>query len=217
MIQKSTLDFLKGIKKNNNRDWFNRNKHLYEYARNDFEAFIGELINKISTFDKSVESLSPRDCMFRIYKDTRFSKDKTPYKTNMGAAINEGGRKVPMPGYYFHLEPGGCFLAGGLHMPLPDVLLRVRNVIAKDKGEFRRILNNKEFKKYWGLWENKLKTAPKGFPKDHTDIELLKYKSFVAVHEFDDKLVLTPRILDYSAKAFKTLKPMIDYLGRAVK
>jgi uncharacterized protein (TIGR02453 family) len=217
MIQKSTLDFLRALKKNNNRNWFNKNKHLYEDARHDFEMFIGTLIQKISSFDKSVEFLQPKDCMFRIYRDVRFSKNKLPYKTNMGAAINQGGRKMPIPGYYFHLEPGGCFLAGGLYMPAPDVLLAVRNAIAGSKGVFRRIINNGEFKKYWGLWENKLKTAPKGFPKDHPDIELLKYKSFVADSEFEDKLALTPKILDYSANAFKALKPMMDFLSSAVK
>jgi uncharacterized protein (TIGR02453 family) len=217
MLQKSTLNFLKALKRNNNRDWFNKNKNLYEDARKDFEIFINGLIHRISDFDPTLMGLQAKDCMFRIYKDVRFSKDKSPYKTNMGAAINEGGKKMPVPGYYFHLQSKECFLAGGLHMPAPDKLLAVRKAIASSKGEFRRILNAKEFKKYWSLWENKLKTAPKGFPKDHTDIEYLKFKSFVAVHEFSEELVLSPKIVDYSAKAFRAMKPFNDFLKDAVQ
>lgn len=217
MIQKSTLNFLKALKKNNNRDWFAKNKHLYEDAKNDFENFVGELIEKISDFDPTVIGLQPKECTFRIYKDIRFSKDKTPYKTNMGAAINEGGRKMPLPGYYFHLQPGGCFLAGGLYLPTGDKLLAVRNAIVRTKGELQKILNSKDFKKYWKLWEDKLKTAPKGFPKDHPDVELLKFKSFIAVHEIGDEIALSSKAIDYSAKAFKTVKPLLDFLGEAVR
>lgn len=217
MIHKSTLNFLKALKKNNNRDWFAKNKHLYEDAKNDFENFVGELIEKITDFDPTVLGLQPKDCTFRIYKDIRFSKDKTPYKTNMGAAINEGGRKMPIPGYYFHLQPGECFLAGGLYMPSADKLLAVRKLIAKNGGELKKILNSKEFKKYWKLWEDKLKTAPKGFPKDHPNVELLKFKSLIAVHEIGDEIALSPKATDYSVKAFKVLKPLIDFLNEAVR
>lgn len=217
MIEKSTLNFLKALKKNNNRDWFAKNKHRYEDARKNFEVFTDELIHRISDFDPTLMGLQAKDCMFRIYKDIRFSKDKTPYKTNMGAAINEGGRKMPIPGYYFHAEPGGCFLAGGLYMPSADKLLAVRKAIAETKGEFRKIINQKEFKKSWHLWEDKLKTAPKGFPKDHPEVELLKFKSLIAVHEISDELVLSAKAIDYSVKAFKSLKPMIDFLNEAVR
>jgi uncharacterized protein (TIGR02453 family) len=217
MLKKSTLNFLKALKKNNNRDWFNENKHLYEDARKDFEIFIDELIQRITDFDPTLMGLQPKDCMFRIYKDVRFSKDKLPYKTNMGAAINEGGRKMPIPGYYFHLQPKGCFLAGGLYMPTPDKLLAVRKAIADSKGGFRKILNAKDYKKNWELWEDKLKTAPKGFPKDHPDLELLKFKSFIAFHNVSDETVLSPKAIDYSVKMFKTLKPLIDFLKDAIQ
>lgn len=215
MIQKSTLRFLRLLKRNNNREWFNKNKHLYEDAKKDFEIFVDSLIHRLSDFDPTLIGLQAKDCTFRIYKDIRFSKDKTPYKTNMGAAINEGGRKMPIPGYYFHLQPGDCFLAGGLYMPTPDRLLSVRKSIATSKGKFRRILNSKDYKKYWQLWEDKLKTAPKGFPKDHPDVDLLKYKSFIAFHNISDELVLSPKLMDYSIKAFKTIKPLIEFLKEA--
>ncbi len=214
MLKKSTLNFLKQLKQNNNRDWFNEHKHLYEDAKNDYESFIEDLIQSISKFDKSVEGLEPRLCTFRIYKDIRFSKDKSPYKTFMGAAINEGGRKNPIAGYYFHLSPGEYFLAGGLYLPAPDKLLAVRNKIVRTKGEFRKIVNGKEFKKYYsGLWEDKLKTAPKGFPKDHPDLEYLKYKSFLVEHKITEKQVLSKDIINYISKAFKVMKPMIDFLN----
>jgi len=215
MIQKSTLRFLRLLKRNNNREWFNKNKHLYEDAKKDFEIFVDSLIHRLSDFDPTLIGLQAKDCTFRIYKDIRFSKDKTPYKTNMGAAINEGGRKMPIPGYYFHLQPGDCFLAGGLYMPTPDRLLSVRKSIATSKGKFRRILNSKDYKKYWQLWEDKLKTAPKGFPKDHPDVDLLKYKSFIAFHNISDELVLSPKLMDCSIKAFKTIKPLIEFLKEA--
>ncbi len=218
MIQKSTYNFLKALKKNNNRDWFNKNKQLYEDARKDFEIFLDELIHRITDFDPTLIGLQPKDCMFRIYKDVRFSKDKTPYKTNMGAAINEGGRKMPIPGYYFHLEPGGCFLAGGLYMPTPDKLFAVRNAIVSRKGEFRKIFNSKVFKKnVKELWKDTLKTAPKGFPKDHPDIEYLKYKSFISYQDMSDEQALSPKCLSYSVKVFKAMKPLIDFLNVAVR
>jgi uncharacterized protein (TIGR02453 family) len=215
MIQKSTLRFLKSLKRNNNREWFNKNKHLYEDAKKDFEIFVDALIHRLSDFDPTLIGLQAKDCTFRIYKDIRFSKDKTPYKTNMGAAINEGGRKMPIPGYYFHLQPGECFLAGGLYMPTPDRLLAVRKAVASSGRKFRRILNSKDYKKYWELWEDKLKTAPKGFPKNHPDVDLLKYKSFIAFHNISDELVLSSKLMDYSIKAFKTLKPLIEFLKEA--
>jgi uncharacterized protein (TIGR02453 family) len=218
MLQKSTLNFLKALKRHNNREWFNKNKQLYEDAKKDFEIFIDELIRRISDFDPTLMGLQAKECMFRIYKDVRFSKDKTPYKTNMGAAINEGGRKMPIPGYYFHLQPGGCFLAGGLYLPTADKLLAVRKAIVSRKGEFRKIVESKDFKKNVNeLWKDTLKTAPKGFPKDHPDVEYLKYKSFIAYKNFNDELALSSKCLSYSVKVFKAMKPLIDFLYEATQ
>jgi uncharacterized protein (TIGR02453 family) len=218
MLQKSTLNFLKALKRHNNRDWFNKNKQLYEDARKDFEIFIDELIHRMCDFDPTLMGLQAKECMFRIYKDVRFSKDKTPYKINMGAAINEGGRKMPLPGYYFQIQPGDCFLAGGLFMPAPDKLLSVRNAIVSRKGEFRKIIESKDFKKNADeLWKDTLKTAPKGFPKDHPDIEYLKYKSFIAYKNISDELALSSKCLSYSVKVFKAMKPLIDFLHEAAQ
>ena len=218
MLHKSTLDFLKKLKKNNNRDWFNANKKLYEDAKYDFEVFLFELIQAIAEFDEDVSGLEPKDCMFRIYKDVRFSKDKSPYKTNMGASINKGGRKAPNAGYYVHISPGECFLASGLYMPMPDKLLAVREKIAGNPAKFKAIINMPDFKKYFKkLWMgDALKTAPKGFPKDHELAEYLKLKSFIADHPVKEERVLTKNYVQYSSKILKAVKPLNDFLNDAI-
>lgn len=218
MLHKSTIDFLRKLKRNNNRDWFNKNKKLYEDAKYDFEVFVFELIQKISEYDESISGLEPKDCLFRIYKDVRFSKDKLPYKTNLGASINKGGRKAPSAGYYVHIDPEECFLASGLYMPMPDKLLEVRTKIADDYGSFRKIVDNKDFKKNFGsLWRgDSLKTAPKGFEKDHPAAEYLKLKSFIADHAVNEKRALSKNYTDYAARILKAVKPLNDFLNKAM-
>lgn len=215
MLHKSTIDFLKKLKKNNNRDWFNANKKLYEDARYDFEIFVFELIQKIAEFDESASGLEPKNCIFRIYKDVRFSKDKSPYKTNMGAFICKGGRKNNAAGYYIHLSPGECFLAGGLYMPMPDKLLDVRTRVASNYKAFVKIVQDKEFKKYYGeLWQgDKLKTSPKGFDKEHPAMEYLKLKSFIGDHITNEEKALGKNYLDYCAKVFKAAKSLNAFLN----
>ncbi|MGH2574523.1 MAG: DUF2461 domain-containing protein [Ignavibacteria bacterium] len=215
MLHKSTLDFLRHLKKYNNREWFKRNKSLYEDARKDFEFFAGELIQKISEFDESVSGLQPDDSIFRIYRDIRFSKDKSPYKINLACDISSGGKKHKNAGYYFHLQPGNnSFLAGGLYMPEPEKLMAVRKKILSSTPAFKGIINSRTFKKNFGkLWDgDKLKTAPKGFSKDHPDSDLLKYKSYIVSHELSDKQVLSSNAADYSARIFKSMISMNDFL-----
>jgi len=218
MIHKSTIDFLKKLKKNNNRDWFNKNKKLYEDARYDFEVFVFDLIQKIAEYDESISGLEPKDCMFRIYKDVRFSKDKLPYKTNFGASINKGGRKMPTAGYYVHIDPAEYFLGSGLYMPMPDKLLEVRTKIANDLKGFRKIIEQKDFKKYYGkLWSgDSLKTAPKGFDKEHPAAEYLKLKSFIAGHNVKEEKVLSKNFDGYAAKVLIASKPLNDFLNKAI-
>ena len=214
MLQKSTLDFLKKLKKNNNREWFNTNKQLYEDARFDFEKFAGDLIDVITKFDESLMGLDPKDCMFRIYRDVRFSKNKAPYKTNFGAVLYKGGKNSPYAGYYFHLSPGECFYAGGMYMPTPEQLKSLRQGLYEKFSEFKKIIENKEFKKYFKSIEgDKLKTVPRGFPKDHPSSEYLKFKGYIAYHEVADDKVMSKSILDYSSKVYKAMKPFIDYLN----
>ena len=218
MLKKSTIAFLKKLKKNNNRDWFNKNKHLYEDAKYDFEIFVLDLIQKISDFDETISGLEPKNCTFRIYKDVRFSKDKSPYKTYMGASINIGGRKAPTAGYYVHVDPNEYFIAGGVYNPMPDKLLAVRNAIYKDLKGFKKIIDNKEFKKYFKeIWGgDKLKTAPKGFDKEHPSIEYLKFKSYLVWHNTNETKVLSKNYTDFTSKVFKQMKPFIDFLNKAM-
>ena len=129
MLQPATLTFLKGLKKNNNKPWFDANRKKYEASKADFISFVDNTISAITKFDPAVSSLKAKDCIFRINRDIRFSKDKSPYKSNMGAYINPGGKKINTPGYYFHCEPGQSFAAGGLYIPEPGVLAKIRQEI----------------------------------------------------------------------------------------
>ena len=219
MLHKSTLDFLKKLKKNNNRDWFNANKKLYEDARYDFEVCVFDMIQKISEFDETVSGIEPKDCLFRIYRDVRFSKDKKPYKQNMAAAIQLNGRKSSKAGYYFHIEPGSNILAGGIYMPMPDKLLALRNHIAANYKEYNKIITSGIFKKEFkevSPEEDRLKTIPKGFEKDHPAAEHLKNKSFIVIKMQSDADVLSKNYVTNSAKIFKAMKPFNDFLNRAL-
>lgn len=219
MLKKSTLDFLKKLKKNNNREWFNANKHMYEDARYDFEVFIFNLIQKISDYDESVSGLNPGDCIFRIYRDVRFSKNKAPYKLNFAAAIQFRGRKSSKSGYYIHIQPGENMLASGIYMPMPDKLNAVRNLIASKYREYEKIISAKDFKNQYGeVWggDDKLKSVPKGFEKDHPAAEHLRNKSFIVFKMIPDEKVLAKNYTDYAAKLFKITKPFNDFLNRAL-
>lgn len=215
-----SLAFLKKLKSNNNRDWFEKNKNHYLLAKEEFEGFIDELIKGLRKLDPEISpELKAKDCVFRIYKDVRFSKDKSPYKTNMGASINPGGKKSLVAGYYFHLEPGGSFLAGGVYMPEPAMLQAIRQEIDYNPEPLNKILKSAAFKKYFkGLDEDdKLKTMPKGFEKEHPQAELLKNKHFVMSHFFSDKDVLDKKLVQETLAGFKAMLPLLLYLRAATK
>lgn len=218
-INKSTLTFLKNLKKNNNRDWFNENKSKYEEARTNFEELISELVNQIAKFDPPVGNVNPRKAIFRIYRDTRFSKDKTPYKINLGAHLSPHAAQLhDRAGYYIHIEPGKSFLAGGAYLPPSDWLNAIRYEINRNSKEFKKIINGKTFRTYFGELEGeKLKTAPKDYPIDHPEIELLKFKSFLAVHKLTDKEVLSPKFINHTVKLFKALNPFDNFLNAAAE
>lgn len=213
-----TLKFLAKLKKNNDRDWFNANKKEYEAAREEFEGVVGKLIAGIAAFDPSVIGTQPKDCLFRIYRDVRFSKDKSPYKTAFGAYIAPGGRKSMEPGYYLHGEPGACFLAGGMHMPQPADLLAVRSAIAAEPKALEKIENAATFKKYFkGIdAHDSLKTAPKGFDPDHPAIRYLRLKGYTVSHEIrKDADVKDAKFPAYAVRVFKAMKPLVDFLREA--
>jgi uncharacterized protein (TIGR02453 family) len=215
---KKTLAFLKDLKSNNNKEWFDKHKNLYLEAKEEFETDVDELIKEIRRFDKKISpDLKGKDCAFRIYKDVRFSKDKTPYKTNFGASISPGGKKSVEAGYYIHLEPGGSFLAGGVWMPEPPMLNAIRQEIDYNPQAFLKILKSASFKKYFkGLdEEDKLKTAPKGFEKDHPQIELLKNKHFIVSSQIAEKSLSDKNFVTAVASGFKAMYPLIQYLREA--
>jgi uncharacterized protein (TIGR02453 family) len=218
MLAKETLDFLKKLDKNNNRDWFNANKDAFVKANDNVIAIAGELIGRISKFDPDIGSLDPKSCVFRIYRDVRFAKDKSPYKTNLGAFIAPGGRKTMSPGYYFHIQPGMFFAAAGKHMPDVSELLKLRNAVAKNTKEFLKIVNAKSFKARFGdLDGERLTKPPKGFPADHEAIEYLKLKSFTVSEEFDAKEALSADYVKKLADSFKAAYSLNEFLRKALK
>jgi uncharacterized protein (TIGR02453 family) len=215
-IKKSTLDFLNGLKHNNYREWFQANQAEYKDAKSNVESFVQDLLNEIVTFDPILKGLEVKNCFFRINRDIRFSNDKSPYKTNFGAFIVKGGKKNgdKFAGYYFHLEPGGSMIAGGAYVPPSPWLNAIREKISEETDEFLSIINDKNFKKYFGTIEGeRLKTAPKGYPSDHPHIELLKLKSFLAMKEVPDTMVLAPDYFTYVVEGFRTMKPLNDFLS----
>ena len=210
--------FLKSVAKNNNREWFEKNKPVYLEAKSSFEDFLETLHKELVKIDESLGSLNPRKQGFRIYRDVRFSKDKRPYKTNMGAGFSRNGKMEQEPGYYIHIEPGKSFIAGGMYMPNPENLAKIRQEIDYNAAKFLKILNRKEFKKYFdGLsdWD-RVKTSPKGYSKDHPHIDLLKNKSFTVSCAFTDAEVNDKNFVKKVAVICKSIKQLNDYLKEAV-
>lgn len=218
MINNSTFTFLKILKKNNNKEWFDKNKDKYLAAKDNVSDVVESILTELVKFEKKFAGLTPKDCIFRIYRDVRFAKDKIPYKTNMGASINVGGKKAQNAGYYLHIEPGGSFLAGGVWMPPGDQLKKIRQEIDYNGKNLKKILAEKNFKKYFGSLspEYKLKTTPKGYDKDHPDIELLRFNSFIVWHKYSDAQVGKKTFTKEIAKGARIMKPFLDFLNEGL-
>lgn len=218
MIAKETFTFLSELKENNNRDWFLANKKAYEAAKENFIAYVGALITEVAKFDPSVAGLNPKKCLFRINRDVRFSKDKSPYKINLSAVLGSEGKNTPGPCYYLHLQPGSCFAAGGYWMPNPEHLKAIRQEIDYQSEAFRKLVEAPAFKENFGSFneEDKLKTAPKEYSKDHPDIEFLKLKSFTVSRKLPDKLFAGQDGVKEVAKTFEALLPIKTFLEAAV-
>jgi uncharacterized protein (TIGR02453 family) len=218
MVSKTILDFLKALKENNNREWFNDNRALYDSAKADFESFITVLINELSLLDKEVADLRAKDCIFRIFRDVRFAKDKSPYKPNFGAYISRGGKKLNFAGYYFHIEPGDCFVSGGVYMPSPAVLKAIRYEIFHRTDEFKAILNAPSFKKqFGGLWGEQSKITPRDFPKDFPDASLLRYKHYIAIKALTDKQLMSATLLKSAMEAYTAVIPFNRFLNNVIE
>jgi uncharacterized protein (TIGR02453 family) len=218
-MKKQILDFLAELTDNNNREWFNQHKKQYDEAKAEVESFVNSIIPEIAKFDESIKYVLARDCMFRIFRDVRFSKDKSPYKINMGAWISAAGRKSSGPGYYLHLQPGESFLAAGVYMPEPNQLKKIRNEIYYNVAEFKSILSVKKLKKYCaGLSEiDKVKMAPRDFPKDFPEIDLLKHKHYILSHPIRDEIIASDHFQEVALLAFKTMHPFNLFLSRALE
>jgi uncharacterized protein (TIGR02453 family) len=214
-IQKPTLAFLSDLRKNNDKEWFNNNRSRYNEARANFELFVQMVIDEIIKFDPILKGLEAKSCTYRINRDIRFSNDKTIYKTHLGAFIVKGGKKNgdKFAGYYVHVEPGNkSMIAGGAYLPPMPWLSAIRNKIDEQGNKFIRILNDKDFKKYFGEIEGeKLKSAPKGFSRDHPYIDLLRMKSFLAARIISDKEIISGGCFDLIIKASRAMKPLNDF------
>lgn len=221
MLQASTIKFLKDLKKNNSKEWFDKNRKAYEVAKADFLLLVENVLKELSKKDASIAHLQAKDCVFRINRDVRFSKDKSPYKTNMGMSIAPKGKKGISAGYYFHVEPGGCFMGGGLYQPMPDDLKKVRQEIDYSYDEFSKIVSSKKFKSvYDGLSMDeglKLSRPPKGYDENNPAIEFLKLKSFIAMTNVADKDLMDKNLTKKIVTSFEALQPMINFLNRALE
>lgn len=212
------LDFLIKLQINNNRNWFTANKEAYEKAKAEFEQFITLMIPRLEALDESITGTKAKECIFRIFRDVRFSKNKEPYKTNFGAFIGPNGRKTSQAGYYIHLEPDTSFLGGGVYMPEAQNLKEIRTAIFKNPVEFKEILDNKNFKSYFPeLYGEKLKRAPKDFSKDFPEIELLKNKHYVVSHNVANSFWTSPDLIENTMAIFKTQYAFNNFLNQALQ
>lgn len=219
-LHPGTLSFLNSLKKNNNKPWFDRHKHEFDEIRNDFILFIVELIKELNKIDRTIGELDAAKCIYRIYRDLRFSKNKTPYKVHLAANIQRGGRKSKFAGYYIHIEPGGnSYFGGGVWHPETDELKKIRQEIDYDFEEYKKIVNKRMFVKMFNEpYDDKLKTIPPSYTEDNPAIEYLKYKSFIyGVDYLSDKTVTSPGFLKETLKMAKELSPYILYLNRAIE
>lgn len=213
-ISSKTFDFLKKLTKNNNREWFTENKSLYTDSQENVIAFLDELIKEMAEFDEELEKIDGKKALFRIYRDTRFSKDKIPYKTNFGASLGMG-KGSQKGGYYLHMEPGKSFLAGGIYMPESSVLKEVRKEISLYGEDFLKIINQKDFKKHFPELDqdDKLKKIPQGFEKEDPMGEYLKLKNFIVLYHLKDEEILDKNAIKNMTKVFKIMKPFNDFLN----
>ncbi len=217
-MKKTTFDFLRELAENNNREWFAKNKHLYEEAKLDLFALIAPLIKELSALDPEFSAdTEPKKCLLRIYRDVRFSANKDPYKKNYGIAFDVKGYGPTTPSYYLNLEPGSCFFGAGFWMPESKVVKSIREEIDYSGEEFLEIINDKYYKAIFSLSkDDTLKKAPKGYEIDHPMIDYLKLKSFISVYPLKEEDFYKKDIVDKLKNAFKTIQPFLLFLRKAL-
>ncbi len=216
-ITKNTFQFLKNLKTNNNREWFAENKADYELAKENVTNFLNILIEKLAETDPEILKIEAKKALFRIYRDVRFSLDKSPYKTHFGASLGMG-KYNRTSGYYLHLEPGNSFLAGGVYMPEKDNLKKIRSSISKNSEAFLEIVNDKKLKEYFTelSTEDKLKRIPQGFDKEDKMEDFLKLKSFVVKFPMEDKDFTNEKSITEIAKILDVMKPLNEFIERSL-
>lgn len=211
------LDFLKKLAQNNNKTWFDEHRSEYQAARKEWLNFVQQLLIELIELNPEFVHLEPHKCIYRINRDVRFGKDKTPYKKNFGAFFVPGGKMSGRAGYYLHLEPGNCFLAGGMHCPDSTFVHQIRDTIANDRGTFRQIVEAKKFKADCGeILGPKLKRPPRGYDPEHPDLKYLKLKGYIVCINIPDKAYHQADFIPQTLKYFRTMQPLIDYLNAAI-
>ena len=219
MHTEDIINFLKELNENNNREWFAQNKSRYEKVKSKFEEISRLLISEISIFDNDIKNVDVKDCVFRIYRDIRFSTDKTPYKTHFGVYIaSAGGRKSQRGGYYLHLDPAGSFIAVGVWCPPPNILKALRQSVCDNIDELNEIRNEASFNTYFKTFfeEDKLKNVPAGFPRDFPDAELLKLKHYMVDHKLNDDILNAPNLVSRLGEIARAGYPLNKFLNYTV-
>ncbi len=214
MLQPETMAFLRELAGNNNREWFQNNRPRYDAAKKDFEMLVAEILPRLGAV-MDIGNTQVKDCVFRINRDVRFSKDKSPYKTHLSAGLGKGGRKSGRIDFYLHIQPDGeSFLGGGMWETLPERLAKYRQEVDYNAGELKRIIEDKAFRQFYPeIWGEIMKTVPKGYPKDHPEIELLRRKQLFFMHKFPDKELHSPALVDTIMEGIVLLKPFCDMLN----
>lgn len=212
----ATRDFLSRLRKNNNHAWFEENRAHYDAARDELERLVAALLEDLGSV-ADLGDLTPRDCIMRIHRDTRFSRNKAPYKTGFGARIVPGGRRTGRVGYYVHLEPGNVMVGGGLWEPTSHQLARFREVVGRDPTLLREIVAEEGFQRHFGgIFGATLKTAPRGWPANHPDIDLLRYKQVCAIEQLGDIEVPSQRLAAAMAAGLRAMTPFIRFLNGVI-
>lgn len=216
-ISQKTFDFLQNLSQNNNREWFNENKNLYLEAQENVLLFLEKLIEDISEFDDDILKIDAKKSLFRIYRDVRFSLDKSPYKTHFGAALGfgKGGK---FSGYYLHIAPGNSFLAGGIYQPEKEILKKIRTNISNNPDDFLKIIEDKNFKKQFSelSQEDKLKRIPQGFDKDDPMEDFLKLKNFIVKYSLKDENLMETSSIKNLAKICQKMKLLNDFIENSI-
>ncbi len=220
MLHSDTISFLTELKNNNNRIWFEANRQRYETVRQYAQAFATTMLEELQSIDSYLAGVKPKDCLFRIHRDIRFSNDKSPYKTHIGIIFTPNRRYAEHAGYYLHIEPDNCFIGGGIYMPSSNLVKQIRTEIAHSCDEISAILSNPNFTTYFSDFDYEdglfLKKPPQGYSNSHPCIEWLKLKSFTVSKNFDHQIIKSTDLKNFALNHFKAIKPLNDFLNQSI-